>query len=51
MDVPRLRKLEEAIKNTIKGLREAEEELSSGDWPSDTWTEYDLQPEQHHGRP
>ena len=51
MDVPNLVKLGEAIKNTIEGLQEAEKGLSSGDWPSDTWTEYDLQPEQHHWRP
>ena len=48
MDVPDLEKLGEAIKSTIKCLQEAEKRLSSGDWPSYTWTEYDLQPEQQH---
>ena len=45
MDVPRLTK--QAIKNTIEGLKNAEErnKLPFSDWPKNTWTEYDLQPE------
>lgn len=51
MDVPDLEKLGEAIKYTIGSLKEAEKGLSSGDWPSYTWTEYDLQPERHRWKP
>ena len=47
MDVPDLTKLEKAIKDTIEGLKKAEEgnELPFSDWLKSTWTEYDLQPE------
>ena len=51
MDVPDLEKLGEAIKYTIGSLKEAEKGLSSGDWPSYTWTEYDLQPERQRWKP
>ena len=47
MDVPDLTKLEKVIKDTIEGLKKAEEgnELPFSDWPKNSWTDYDLQPE------
>ena len=48
---PDFEKLGEAIKHTIGSLKEAEKGLSSDDWPSYTWTEYDLQPERRHWKP